>query len=75
MHILDLIMYFVTAGLLWFIMDKLFNGEITHELGGLIGMVIMLIHLLIYIMVFVTGSYNWIDVFYSIKTFTLDIKL
>ena len=75
MHILDLIMYFVTAGLLWFIMDIIGGGDFTQELGGVIGATIMVIYTIVYIVLFVIGSYNWIDIFHSFKNFTLDIKL
>jgi uncharacterized RDD family membrane protein YckC len=75
MHILDLIMYFVTAGLLWFIMDIIGGGDYTKELGGVIGATIMVIYTIVYIVLFVIGSYNWIDIFHSFKNFTLDIKL
>jgi uncharacterized RDD family membrane protein YckC len=75
MHILDLIMYFVTAGLLWFIIDIIGGGDYTKELGSVIGATIMVIYTIVYIVLFVIGSYNWIDIFHSIKNFTLDIKL
>ena len=75
MHILDLIMYFVTAGLLWFIMDKIGGGDYTKEPGSVIGATIMFIYTIVYIVLFVIGSYNWIDIFHSFKNFTLDIKL
>jgi hypothetical protein len=75
MHILDLIMYFVTAGLLWFIMDIIGGGDYTKELGSVIGATIMVIYTMVYIVLFVIGSYNWIDIFHSFKNFTLDIKL
>ena len=75
MHILDLIMYFVTAGLLWFLMDIIGGGDYTKELGSVIGATIMVIYTIVYIVLFVIGSYNWIDIFHSFKNFTLDIKL
>jgi hypothetical protein len=68
-------MYFVTAGLLWFILDKISGGEFTHELGGVIGATIMVIYTIVYIVLFVIGSYNWIDIFHSISNYTFSIQL
>ena len=75
MHILDLIMYFVTAGLLWFIMDKISGGDLTEEIGVVIGWMIMLVYTIIYIILFAFCSYNWIDIYHSIINCTLSIKL
>ena len=70
MHILDLIMYIVTIIILFYITD------IFCELIGISdGLIILIIYTIIYILVFVVGDYNWIDIFHSIKNFTLDIKL
>ncbi len=64
MHILDFIMYFVTAVIIWWIMDKVTYGNWTNELGGLFGMFIMIIYTVIYIIVFCFWSdLNWIDIF------------
>lgn len=75
MHILDLIMYFVTAGLLWFVMDKISGGEFTNELGGLVGSGVMVIYTIVYIIMFVFADYNWIDIFHSISNYTFSIQL
>ena len=48
MHVLDLIMYFVLVGLIWFLMDKIWGGEITEELGGLIGSMVIIVFTIIY---------------------------
>ncbi len=63
MHILDLLMYFVCGWVLWWLMDIIWQGEITNELGGLIGMLVIVIYTIIYIAVFWVGNCNWIDVF------------
>jgi hypothetical protein len=68
-------MYFVTAGLLWFIMDKMSNGELTHELGGVFGYGVMAIYTIVYIIMFVLVDYNWIDIFHSISNYTFSIQL
>lgn len=62
MHILDFIMYFVTAGILWFLIDKLSDGEYTNELGGLVGMAALIIYTVFYVFTFVIyPDWNWID--------------
>ena len=75
MHILDLIMYFVTVGLLWIITDRINKGDLEKELRLKVIHVVIFIYTMVYIILFVIGSYNWIDIFHSFKNFTLDIKL
>ena len=75
MHILDLIMYFVCGSILWWIMDVLWQGEITNELGGLIGVFVLLVYTIVYIVMFVVGDLNWIDVFNGTKSIHTGIKL
>ena len=75
MHILDLIMYFVTARLAWFIIDKMSNGEYTSEFGAVFGYGVMVIYTIIYIIMFVFVDYNWIDIFHSISNYTFSIQL
>ena len=70
MHILDLIMYFVTAGLLWIITDRINKGDLEKELRLKVIHVVIFIYTMVYIILFVIGSYNWIDIFHSIKNFT-----
>lgn len=90
MHILDLIMYFVTAGLLWFLIDIMSGGDFTQELGalknnvtrlkedhirGLVGVLAMIVYTIVYIIMFVFVDYNWIDIFHSISNYTFSIQL
>ena len=75
MHILDLIMYFVTAGLLWIITDRINKGDLEKEIRLKVIHVVIFIYTIVYIILFVIGSYNWIDIFHSFKNFTLDVKL
>lgn len=64
MHILDFIMYFVTAGILMFLVDKLSGGEFTNELGGLIGLFILIVFTIVYIILFCFyPDWNWVDIF------------
>lgn len=64
MHLLDLIMWFVIMGIIWFLLDKIFSGELTEEMGGCIGMVILLIFTIIYCIIFVYPyNVNWVDIF------------
>lgn len=72
MHILDFIMYFLCASVLWWIMDKLFDSEITEELGGLIGVFVMMIFTVVYFWLFVVGDLNWVDIFNGASK--IDIK-
>lgn len=61
MHVLDLIMYFVCVAAIWGIMEFGWKGEITQEIGGLIGMFVIIIFTIIYIIFFVLAGYNWCD--------------
>ena len=56
-------MFFPLAIILWWILDKVFAGEFTEELGGLIGCCIELLFMAIYIMIFGVFDNNWIDLF------------
>lgn len=63
MHLLDFIMYIVLATILWFVIDKLTNGEYTHELGSLIGIFIEFIFAIIYMILFCFyPDWNWVDI-------------
>lgn len=63
MHILDLIMYFVTCGLIWGFMDYAFDHEYTEEIGGLVGLMVLCVWTVIFITLFFFIDYNWIDIF------------
>lgn len=63
MHVLDLIMYFVIAIAIWNIMDILWKGEITEELGGVVGVLVIVVYTIIYIYMFWIGNHNWVDIF------------
>ena len=52
MHILDFLMYFPIMGFIWWLIGKLSNGELTNELGALIGIIIILICTIIYVILF-----------------------
>ncbi|MCK9575611.1 MAG: hypothetical protein WC979_01120 [Candidatus Pacearchaeota archaeon] len=66
MHILDFLMYFVTSGIIWFILDIISHSDLTHEIGGIFGMLVEFIWLIVYIVVFVVFNNNWIDIFHAI---------
>ena len=62
MHLLDLIMYFFIAWLLWRFIDYLSDGEWTNELGTLIGLFVLIVYSIIYITLFAFWpDWNWID--------------
>lgn len=65
MHILDLIMYFVCAGIIWFILDKGWKGEFTQGLGGIIGLMIIAVYTIIYVILFAFCGLNWVDFHWS----------
>ena len=64
MHLLDLIMYFVTCGILWGIMAAISGKQLTEELGGaLVGMPVMFIYTVLYIIAFAFWpDWNWADI-------------
>ena len=74
MHILDLIMLPVIIGIIWFLLDIIGGGELTEELGGLIGLLIIFIVGVVYIILFWIGPYNWVDIFNS-ASFNVNLKL
>jgi len=65
MHILDLIMYFVILGTIWFLMDKFSDGELTNDIGGIIGSLVIIVYTIYYISIFVwpPNDLNWVDIF------------
>jgi len=75
MHILDLIMYFVTVVLLWFITDKITIGDLEKEIRVKGCQIVIFIHTIVYILIFVFVDYNWIDIFHNIGNFKLNIQL
>ena len=75
MHILDLIMYFVTVVLLWIITDGINKGDLEKELRLKVIHVVIFIHTIVYILIFVFVDYNWIDIFHNIGNFKLNIQL
>lgn len=58
MHILDLLMYIVGLLLIIIILPKDFKEEI----GGIVGMIIVLIYTIVYAVLFVFMDYNMIEV-------------
>ena len=72
MHILDLIMYFVTAGLLWFIADRITKGDLEKELRVKVNSVAIFIYTIVYTILFAFCGYNWIDIF---SNYTFSIQL
>ena len=75
MHILDLIMYFVTIGLLWFIMDKMTKDDLEIEIQIKVINLVIVVYTIVYIIMFVFVDYNWIDIFHSISNYTFSIQL
>lgn len=57
-HILDIIFWFVGAGLIWKILEVTTDGESTEELGGLIGLLIILVYTIVYVIIFGFCGYD-----------------
>lgn len=68
-HILDFVMYFVTIIILWYGMKIISNNQLTEEIGGCLGVMIILVYTVIYIYLFVWQEHNWIDIFNSTSKF------
>lgn len=73
MHLLDLLMYFVCVALFWNTLAWISDGELTEEIGGLIGIFLVIILTIVYIWLFAWGpnDWNWIDIFNGTKTFNI----
>lgn len=63
MHVLDFLMYIVFL----YIIIKLLGDEYTQELGGIVGIIVIILYTIIYLILFVWVDYNWIDIFKSIN--------
>jgi len=64
MHILDFLMYWVLLAIIWGGLHFFSGGNLTEELGGLVGLRIVYIFTIIYIVIFcVFPDLNWIDIF------------
>lgn len=70
-HILDYVMWFVVIAITWNLIEFLSDGEFTNELGGLIGILILVIVTIIHIVLFGVVDYNWIDIFSSVRNFIM----
>ena len=70
MHTLDLIMFIVCAIVLWYGMHFISGGELTEEMGALVGYTIMVFFTIVYIILFAFWpDWNWSDFnFNTIKT-------
>ncbi len=67
MHILDLIMYFVTCAALWGFLALISNRQLTEEIGALAGMAIMLLYSIFYLIAFAFyPDWNWSDFNYNL---------
>lgn len=68
MHLLDFFMYFPCLALLWKFMDLLSGGQITEELGALVGVFVCILFTIGYIIAFAFyPDWNWIDIFADIN--------
>ena len=63
MHVLDLIMLPVTMQILWWVLRIISGGDLTEEMGVLIGWMIEVIWIIIYCILFFFVDYNWIDIY------------
>lgn len=62
MHILDFIVYVISLIALWKGLDYFSDGSLTNDIGGFVGIFIVLIYTIVYIILFgVYPDWNWID--------------
>lgn len=74
MHVLDFLMWIVLSIALWFIIDKLSDGEFTHELGAIGGCFIIIAFSILYLIVFAFyPNWNWVDIFKFLKDYSYNI--
>lgn len=74
MHILDIIIYFISVPLIWLLLGVLSKGELTEELGGVIGTIIIAVYTIIYVIIFGVFDVNWSDIHFTfgwLKNFKL----
>jgi len=76
MHVLDFILYFPLALALWWLMDKLSDGQITNNdlVGPLPGITIEIVFLGIYIVMFAVFDLDWIDIFNGMRVPDITFK-
>ena len=67
-------MLFPLCGFIWFIMEWAFDGEYTQELGGLIGMFVLLVFTIIYIVIFGVYDNNWSDINFDWIKFNIKLQ-
>ena len=75
LHILDFIMYIVLVIAIWKILEVVSGGELTEELGGLVGLFITIVFTIIYIIMFVFCGWDWTDIFSGNYESWLKLKL
>lgn len=75
LHILDFIMYIVLVIVLWYAIDLISEGELTEELGCLIGLAIIAVFTIVYIIMFVFCGWDWTDIFSGNYESWLKLKL
>jgi hypothetical protein len=69
-------MWFVVIGVYWYLLDKISNGELTNELGGLVGLLGVIIITIVYIILFGFMDWDWINIFRGVNPIDwLDLKL
>lgn len=74
-HFLDFIMYIALVGVIWKVLEVISGGELTEELGGVVGLIIILAFTIIYVILFVFCDYDWADIFAGNYESWLKIKL
>ena len=61
-HILDLIVWFISLFVIWGLMAWVFDGEFTEELGAAGGVMVLFLYSLIYLIIFGILDYDIINV-------------
>jgi hypothetical protein len=57
-HILDIIVWFIGVLIIWKILEVTTDGESTEELGGLVGLFIIIVYSIIYLIIFGFCDYD-----------------
>jgi hypothetical protein len=61
--------------LIWKVLEVISNGNLTEELGGLVGLMIIIVFTIIYVILFVFCDYDWVDIFEGKYESWLKLKL
>ena len=73
--ILDFLMYFPCALLLWLILNVIYGEHWTDGIGAIAGLIIEMLFTTLYIIAFGICDYNWIDILKGTQHIFTNIQL